>query len=303
MSNVAVETEPAVRVAAHSVKKKSKVTHFFRQLSKSKTGLAGFIIILIVLILGVAGNWIASEDPLKTNFAQKLLPPMTAGHLLGTDQLGRDVFSRIISGTKISLLIGVTTVFFAGLIGSVIGIISGYFRGWMDVILMRIVDVQLSFPFILLVLVVNAVLGAGLKNIIISLVIGGWVIFARVVRSEVLALREKEFILSCVATGIPRWEIIVKHILPNLFTPIIVLSSLQIATFIIAEASVSFLGFGVQPPTPAWGNMLNEGKDYIFNSWWLITFPGIAIVVTTLGVNLFGDWLRDELDPELKGMD
>jgi peptide/nickel transport system permease protein len=182
-----------------------------------------------------------------------------------------------------------------------VGILAGYFRGWIDIILMRIADVQLSFPFILLVLVINAVIGTGLENIIISLVIAGWVVYARVIRSEVLALREKEFILSCVATGVPRWEIIVKHIVPNLFTPIIVLSSLQVATFIIAEASISFLGFGVQPPQPAWGNMLAEGKDYIFNAWWLITFPGIAIVLTALGVNLFGDWLRDVLDPELKG--
>ncbi|WP_233269971.1 ABC transporter permease [Heyndrickxia camelliae] len=301
MSKMMIENEINPTVVFPSIKKKSKVRHFFKQLSKSKTGLAGFIIIIFLLVLGVAGSWIAPFDPLKASFGDKLLPPMTKGHLLGTDQLGRDILSRIIAGTKISLIIGITTVFLSGLIGSIIGIISGYFRGWIDVILMRIVDVQLSFPFILLVLVVNAVLGAGLKNIIISLVIGGWVMFARVVRSEVLALREKEFILSCVATGVPRWEIIVKHILPNLFTPIIVLSSLQVASFIIAEASVSFLGFGVQPPQPAWGNMLNEGKDYIFNSWWLITFPGLAIVITTLGVNLFGDWLRDELDPEMKG--
>lgn len=301
MPNSIIQNETSSTVVVPSIKKKSKVKYFFKQLTKSKTGFAGFIIIILLLILGVAGQWIAPFDPLKANFGQKLLPPMTDGHLLGTDQLGRDILSRIIAGTKISLIIGITTVFLSGIIGSIIGIISGYFRGWIDVILMRIVDVQLSFPFILLVLVVNAVLGAGLKNIIISLVIGGWVVFARVVRSEVLALREKEFILSCVATGVPRWEIIVKHILPNLFTPIIVLSSLQVASFIIAEASVSFLGFGVQPPQPAWGNMLNEGKDYIFNSWWLITFPGLAIVLTTLGVNLFGDWLRDELDPELKG--
>lgn len=299
MSNTVME-----KAAHHQTKirkKKSAFAYYAKSLCKSGTGLIGFIIILIVLLCGIAGHWIAPFDPLATDFSKKLLPPMTDGHLLGTDQLGRDILSRLIAGTKISLIIGITTVIFAGLIGSIVGIISGYFRGWIDTVLMRIVDVQLSFPFILLVLVINAVIGTGLKNIIISLVIGGWVIFARVVRSEVLALREKEFILACVATGVRRWEIIVKHILPNLFTPIIILSSLQVATFIIAEASVSFLGFGVQPPQPAWGNMLNEGKDYIFNSWWLITFPGLAIVITALGVNLFGDWLRDVLDPELKG--
>ncbi|MDY0393759.1 ABC transporter permease [Virgibacillus halophilus] len=220
---------------------------------------------------------------------------------MGTDQLGRDIFSRIIGGAKVSVIIGVSTVFIAGLIGTAVGIIAGFFRGWIDVILMRIVDVQLSFPFILLVLVINAVIGTGLRNIVISLAIGGWVIFARVIRSEVLAIREKEFITACIATGVTRLEILVKHIVPSLFTPMIILGSLQIGTYIIAEASVSFLGFGVQPPIPAWGNMLNEGKDYIFSSWWLITFPGLAIIITTLGVNLFGDWLRDTLDPELKG--
>ncbi|MGG1664332.1 ABC transporter permease [Brevibacillus sp. NRS-1366] len=284
-----------------AAKKKSRVVHFARLLVKSPTGMIGFLILLGFVFFGVAGEWVSPYDPNHTEFSKKFLPPMTDGHLLGTDQLGRDMLSRIIHGTQISLIIGVTTVLFAGTIGTIIGIITGYFRGWIDTVLMRIVDVQLSFPFILLVLIINAVIGAGLRNIIISLVIAGWVVYARVVRSEVLVLREKEFILSCVSTGVPRWEIILKHILPNLLTPIIILSSLQIATFIIAEASISFLGFGVQPPQPAWGNMLSEGKNYIFSSWWLITFPGLAIVFVSLGVNFFGDWLRDVLDPQLKG--
>lgn len=282
-------------------KKKSAILDFFRNMSRSWTGMAGFLIILLLLFISLFGQWIVPYDPLYTDFSKKLMPPLTEGHLLGTDQLGRDILSRIIIGAKVSVLIGVATVLIAGTFGTIVGVVAGYFRGWIDVILMRIVDVQLSFPFILLVLVINAIIGTGLRNIIISLAIGGWVIFARVIRSEVLALREKEFITACVATGVSRLGILVKHIIPNLFTPIIILASLQVATYIIAEASVSFLGFGVQPPTPAWGNMLNEGKDYIFSSWWLITFPGIAVVITALGVNLFGDWLRDTLDPELKG--
>ena len=291
----AVETQPL------KSSKQSAVAAFFSNLSRSWTGMAGFIIILLLLFVSVFGQWIVPYDPLLADFSKKLLPPGTDGHLLGTDQLGRDILSRILLGARVSVIIGVTTVLIAGTFGTIVGIISGYFRGWVDVILMRIVDVQLSFPFILLVLVINAIIGTGLRNIIISLAIGGWVIFARVIRSEVLALREKEFITACVATGVSRIGILFKHILPNLFTPIIILSSLQIGTYIIAEASISFLGFGVQPPAPAWGNMLNEGKDYIFSSWWLITFPGIAIMITALGVNLFGDWLRDTLDPELKG--
>ncbi|MGG1662142.1 ABC transporter permease [Brevibacillus sp. NRS-1366] len=281
-------------------KPEAKSILLIRQLMKSPTGLLGFLIIVCILLIGLLGDWLAPYDPYSAELTKKLLPPLTEGHLLGTDQLGRDILSRLISGTKISILVGLTTACFAGIVGTAIGIIAGYFRGWVDIVLMRIVDVQLSFPFILLVLVINAVIGAGLKNIIISLVIAGWVSYARVIRSEVLALREKEFIIACVSLGVPKWEILVKHILPNLYTPIIVLSSLQVASFIIAEASISFLGFGVQPPQPAWGNMLNEGKDYIFSSWWLITFPGIAIVITALGVNLFGDWLRDILDPEAK---
>lgn len=282
-------------------KKESKVRQFFSSLVSSWTGLLGFIIIIVLLIISIFGEWIAPYDPLHAEFSKKLLPPLTDGHILGTDQLGRDILSRIILGARVSVIIGLATVLVAGLIGTIIGIIAGYFRGWIDVVLMRIVDVQLSFPFILLVLVISAVIGTGLRNIIISLAIGGWVIFARMIRSEVLALREKEFITACVATGVSRFEILIKHIVPNLFTPLIILSSLQISSFIIAEASVSFLGFGVQPPTPAWGNMLSEGRDYIFTSWWLITFPGLAIVITALGVNFFGDWLRDWLDPELKG--
>lgn len=282
-------------------KRESKVRNFFSSLIRSWTGLLGFIIIVSLILISIFGEWIAPFDPLHAEFSKKLLPPLTDGHILGTDQLGRDILSRIIAGARVSVIIGLATVLVAGLFGTIVGIIAGYFRGWIDVVLMRIVDVQLSFPFILLVLVISAIIGTGLRNIIISLAIGGWVIFARVIRSEVLSLREQEFITACVATGVPRFQILVRHIVPNLFTPLIILSSLQVATFIIAEASVSFLGFGVQPPTPAWGNMLSEGKDYIFTSWWLITFPGIAIVITALGVNFFGDWLRDTLDPELKG--
>lgn len=300
MSKIIVKESALIDDMMGEMKEKRKRNHFIKELSRSKTGMTGMIIIAIFLIFGIFGSLITPFDPNYSDLSKKLLPPMSENHLLGTDQLGRDVLSRIIDGTKVSLIIGISTVVISGLIGTFIGIIAGYFRGWIDTIIMRIVDVQLSFPFILLVLVINALIGMGLKNIILSLVIAGWVIYARVIRSEVLALREKEFILSCVATGVPNWEIIVKHILPNLFTPVIVLSSLQVATFIIAEASVSFIGFGVQPPQAAWGNMLNEGKDYIFSAWWLITFPGIAIVITALGVNLFGDWLRDRLDPEME---
>lgn len=300
MRNVAENRLQEVDITSVKVKKPSKYRFYLKELLKSPSGLLGAFIVLFMVFLGVFGSIIAPYDPLHTNFANKLLPPLSEGHILGTDQLGRDMLSRIITGAKVSLIIGAVTVIFAGLIGTLIGIISGYFRGWVDIVIMRIVDVSLSVPFILLVLVISTVLGAGLKNIIISLVVAGWVAYARIVRSEVLALREKEFIVACIATGVPRWEIIVKHIIPNLYTPIIILSSLQAANYIIAEASISFLGFGIQPPNPAWGNMLSEGKDFIFSAWWLITFPGVAILITALGINLLGDWVRDVLDPEYK---
>lgn len=287
-----------VVVEKKGMKKESKVKYYLKELKKSPTGLFGVSILTVIVFLGIFGGIVAPHDPMEMNLAHKLLPPLSEGHILGTDQLGRDMLSRIMVGTKVSLIIGAATVVLAGLIGTTIGIISGYFGGWIDSVIMRIVDVSLSVPFILLVLVISTVLGAGLKNIIISLVIAGWVAYARIVRGEVLALREKEFITASIATGVPRWQIIVKHIIPNLYTPIIVLSSLQAANYIIAEAGISFLGFGVQPPQPAWGNMLSEGKDFIFSAWWLITFPGIAILLTALGINLLGDWLRDVLDPE-----
>lgn len=276
----------------------SRGREFFTALVKSPSGLAGCLIVCLLIFVGIFGRQLVPFDPLRTQMDHKLLPPMVQGHLMGTDELGRDVFSRVIVGARVSLTIGIVTAVCAGLIGTAVGVAAGYFRGWVDAVLMRLVDVQLSFPFILLVLAVNAVLGGGLRNIILSLIIGGWVPFARVVRSEVLALREKEFILACRSIGVPKSQIILRHILPNLLTPVIVLASLQVAAFIIAEASVSFFGFGVQPPQAAWGNMLSEGKDTIFTAWWMITFPGLAIVITALGVNLFGDWLRDFFDRE-----
>ncbi|MDI6773107.1 MAG: ABC transporter permease, partial [bacterium] len=186
-----------------------------------------------------------------------------------------------------------------GVIGLSVGLISGYLGGLTDVILMRLVDVQLSFPFILLALVVNAILGIGLQNIILTLIITGWVVYARLVRGEVLALKTLDYVEAARALGAQQMRIVVRHLLPNLWTPVIILSSLQVAQFIVAEAAISFLGFGVQPPMASWGNMLNEGKTYIYNAWWMTTFPGVALVLTALGVNLVGDWLRDTLDPRL----
>jgi len=269
-----------------------------RRLPLNRGGAFGLVVVALVVIAAIAAPMLSSYGPAESALTKTLLPP-SREHWLGTDQLGRDLFTRILYGARVSLAIGLVTVGISGAIGLVLGLISGYLGGVTDVLLMRLVDVQLSFPFILLALTVNAILGIGLQNIILTLIITGWVVYARLVRGEVLALKALDYIEAARALGAPRTRIVARHLLPNLWTPVIILSSLQVAQFIVAEAAISFLGFGVQPPTASWGNMLNEGKTYIYNAWWMTTFPGLALVLTALGVNLVGDWLRDTLDPRL----
>lgn len=269
-----------------------------RRMPLNRSGALGLIVVVLMAGAAVLAPVITPYGPADSDLVKTLQPPSRA-HWMGTDQLGRDLFTRILYGARISLTIGLVTVGISGLIGLAVGLISGYLGGLTDVVLMRLVDVQLSFPFILLALVVNAILGIGLQNIILTLIITGWVVYARLVRGEVLALKTLDYVEAARALGAQQMRIVVRHLLPNLWTPIIILSSLQVAQFIVAEAAISFLGFGVQPPMASWGNMLNEGKTYIYNAWWMTTFPGVALVLTALGVNLVGDWLRDTLDPRL----
>jgi peptide/nickel transport system permease protein len=266
----------------------------------NRLGLLGLIIVALVIVTAVLAPWVSPQDPNFTEMADKLIPPLTRGHLLGTDQLGRDILARIIWGSRISLGIGIYAVIVAGIIGVGVGLMAGYYGGWIDTIAMRIVDVQLSFPFILLALVLNGILGAGFGNLVITLVISSWVTYARLARGEVLAVKHKEYVLAAQALGGRSWRIMLQHILPNIITPVIVVSSLNLAQLIVAEAAISFLGFGVQPPQISWGNMLAEGRDYLINAWWLATFPGLALAFASLGINLTGDWLRDTLDPKLR---
>jgi peptide/nickel transport system permease protein len=269
-----------------------------RRLSLNRSGALGLVVVVLVAGAAVLAPVITPYGPADSDLVKTLQPPARA-HWMGTDQLGRDLFTRILYGARVSLTIGLVTVGISGVIGLAVGLISGYLGGLTDVVLMRLVDVQLSFPFILLALVVNAILGIGLQNIILTLIITGWVVYARLVRGEVLALKTLDYVEAARALGAQQMRIVARHLLPNLWTPIIILSSLQVAQFIVAEAAISFLGFGVQPPMASWGNMLNEGKTYIYNAWWMTTFPGVALVLTALGVNLVGDWLRDTLDPRL----
>jgi ABC-type dipeptide/oligopeptide/nickel transport system permease subunit len=224
----------------------------------------------------------------------------TPQHLLGTDQVGRDLLSRMIYGGRVSLLVGVGAVLIAATLGVLLGLGGGYFGGRADALMMTVLNVMLSFPFVLLALAVIAVLGPSLRNMIVVLGVAGWPIYARVVRAETLSIRERDFIVASRALGTGHARILFRQIFPNLVSPVIVIATLQVAQVIIVESFLSFLGLGVQPPTPAWGNMLGEGRVYMLNSWWIATFPGLAIFVTTLVINLMGNALRDWLDPHMK---
>jgi len=280
---------------------------FTAALVRKRAGAAGLVIVILNMAVALLAPAISPHDPLEQDVAQRLLPPVwLAGggpeHLLGTDQLGRDILSRIIHGSRISLLIGVLSVVLSLPIGVCLGLLAGYFRGRLDDITMRIADVQLAFPFILLALTIAGVLGPSPRNVVLILAIGGWVIYARLARGQVLSLREKEFIEAARSLGGGNLRILMMHVLPNVVSPIIVVGTFAVAQMILLESSLSFLGLGVQPPTPSWGGMLSDGRAYITVAWWLSTFPGAAIMLTVLGVNFVGDWLRDLLDPRLQSL-
>jgi len=260
----------------------------------------GLALTVTAILVAVAAPWLTSHDPLRADFAASLQPPGTSGHPLGTDQLGRDLLARVLHGARLALFIGVCTVVVTALAGSLLGLVAGFVERWPAAVLMRLADVQLSFPFILLALTINAIVGLGLRNIILSLSAAGWVVYARVVRGEVLSVKQRDFVHAAAALGVGRGRLLFRHVLPNVAPSIIVVSSLQFSQFIVAEAAISFLGFGIQPPTPAWGSMLSESRDFLYVAWWLAAFPGAALALTALGVNLLGDWLRDTLDPKLR---
>jgi peptide/nickel transport system permease protein len=260
----------------------------------------GLALTLAAVVAAVAAPWLSPHDPLRADFVHSLKPPGTPGHALGTDQLGRDLLARVLHGARLALFIGICTVLVTAVVGGLLGLVAGFVERWPSAVVMRIADVQLSFPFILLALTINAIVGLGLRNIILSLSAAGWVVYARVVRGEVLSVKQRDFVQAAAALGVGRTRLLFRHVLPNVAPSIIVVASLQFSQFIVAEAAISFLGFGIQPPTPAWGSMLSESRDFLFVAWWLAAFPGAALALTALGVNLLGDWLRDTLDPKLR---
>ncbi len=294
-----------LRLAARRSPTLSEWTLFTRRLARRRTALFGLAVVLFVVALALAAPLLVSFDPVEQRIPDRLKAPGwrdEAGrlHVLGTDHLGRDLLARVIFGARPALLVGVAAVLISGIIGMTTGLLSGYFGGRVDDVLMRLGDVQLAFPFILLAIAVIGVLGPSLPVIIVVIGVSSWVIYARVVRGAVLSLREREFVQAAQALGGTDWRILAHHILPNAFTPWLVVATLDMARVIVVESALSFLGLGVQPPAPTWGGMLADGRVYLTTSWWLATFPGLAIVVTVLGINLFGDGLRDTLDPRLK---
>ncbi|MGY0693572.1 nickel transporter permease [Virgibacillus sp. FSP13] len=266
---------------------------------KSKTSFIGLCIILILILTAIFAPMIATHSPTDQNIIDRYMAP-SSDHLLGTDELGRDIFSRIVYGSRISIQIGVIAVGIAMIVGVLLGGIAGYFGRWVDQIIMRIIDIMMAFPSILLAIALVAVLGPSLRNAMIAVGIVGVPQFARIVRSAVLSVKETEYIEAAKAIGAKHGRVLMQHVLPNCVAPIIVQATLSVGTAILDAAGLSFLGLGAQPPTPEWGAMLSDGRAALQNAPWVVTFPGLAIFFVVLGFNLFGDGLRDALDPRLK---
>lgn len=277
-----------------------------RSMVAARWPLLALFILFVVAVVAMFGPAFSPMDPNRQNIMLRLAEPGAAGargaiHWLGSDGLGRDVLSRLLYGARISLLVGICAILVGGTIGVVAGLVSGYFGGWIDDIIMRLGDIQLAFPFILLAIMFLVVLGPGVGNLILVLGIGQWVTYARIVRAQTLSLREKEFVEAARALGDTTPSIIFRTILPNIVAPLTVIASFNVAAVILSEAALSFLGLGVPPEVPTWGSMLAESREQLLaNKWWLAVFPGLAIVVTVLSFNILGDWLRDFLDPRLK---
>jgi peptide/nickel transport system permease protein len=272
---------------------------------QDRVALVGLAVIVVSAALATLAPALAPADPVHNDLLARLTPPawMAGGswaHPLGTDTLGRDVVSRLLYGARVSLIVGVSAVVLAGVLGVLLGLVSGYYGGRLDDTLMRLGDVQLAFPALVLAIAVLAVVGSGLGNVVLVLGVTGWVTYARIARGETLSLRHREFVEGARALGARDAEILWRHVLPNVLPSITVVATFSVARTIIAEASLSFLGLGIPPPAPSWGAMLDEGRNYLTTGWWLALFPGLAILAVVLGINVVGDWLRDTLDPRLE---
>jgi peptide/nickel transport system permease protein len=292
---------PAAGRAAAVPRKRSRLGRHGRRLV-----LTGGAITLALVLLAVFGPVLAPYDPIAVNLTGRLQPPGAAGpdgvpHILGTDQLGRDILSRILHAARVTVSISLVAVVASALAGVTLGMASGYFGGWLDMVLMRIADIQLAFPTILLALTIVAVLGSSIPILILVFVIPGWVRYVRVIRAQALVLKGTQFIDAARVLGAGNLRIMRRHLAPNLLTEIIILMNLEVGRIILLESALSYLGLGVQPPLPTWGNMLNEGRLYLQTSWWVVTTPGVVIMLTVLGLNVFAEGLRGLYDPRSRG--
>jgi len=265
---------------------------------------AGFVVLLAIAAL--AAPWLAPQDPNRQSLRARLSPPTWEAadgraHLLGTDHLGRDVLSRVIYGSRVSLAIGFAAVLVGSVVGSALGLWAGFRGGWADSLVMTIGDAQLAFPFILLAIGIIGVLGPSFPTLVVVIGLSGWVAYARVLRSQTLVLRSREFVEAVHGLGGSATRIMLRHVLPNVLSTLVVVATLELARAIVLEATLSFLGLGIQPPTPSWGGMVQEGREYLDSAWWISTFPGLVLMITSIVVSRTGDWLRDVLDPTLRG--
>jgi peptide/nickel transport system permease protein len=277
-------------------KARSQFDLMWRRLVANRLAIVGGVIVVAMILMALFAPLLAPADPIEMELSDKFQPPSRA-HPFGTDDFGRDVLSRVIHGSRVSLQVGLIAVAIAASAGSFIGLLAGYFGRWFDMLSQRVIDVMLAFPDLILALAIVAVLGPSLRNVMIAVGIGSIPIYARVMRGQVLSLREKEYVEAARAAGAGHMRLVFRHILPNALSPMIVIATLGIAAAILAGAGLSFIGMGAQPPTPEWGAMLASGREYLRDEWWIATFPGIAIALTVLGFNLLGDGLRDALDP------
>jgi peptide/nickel transport system permease protein len=264
----------------------------------------GFVALLAVL--AVAAPWVIPQDPERQSLRTRLKPPTLEGadgraHLLGTDHLGRDILARVVYGSRVSLVVGLSAVLVGGLLGSTLGLAAGYRGGRVDAVIMTVADAQLAFPFILLAIGIIAVLGPSFPTLVVVIGLSGWVSYARILRAQVLVLRGREFVEAIRALGGSTVRVVLRHVLPNVLASLVVVATLELARSIVLEATLSFLGLGIQPPTPSWGGMIQEGRDYLDSAWWIATCPGIVLMITSIVISRAGDWLRDVLDPTLRG--
>lgn len=299
MSEARLSAANAAKLAKLPDRRSGRTARFFKRILHSRNVLAGAVVLGAVILLVALAEQISPYEPTQQFRRQRLQPP-NAEFLLGTDNLGRDILTRILYGGRVSLQVGIVSVAIGATLGTLLGLIAGYIGGWSDILIMRFIDMMLAFPGILLALVIIAVLGRNLQNVMIAVGLSSIPVYTRVLRGSALSVKQFDFIVAAQALGASSWRVMARHVLPNTLAPIIVVATNGVAGAIIAGAALSFLGLGQQPPDPEWGLMLNEGRAYIRVAAWVTTYPGLAIMLTVLSINLLGDGLRDILDPRLK---